>query len=116
MGLPIVGHLARAGFAVVVHDQDSAKRAEVEAKGAQWVSIAELAQRAEFVLICVGYDREVQELLGEGGALREARPGTVIAILSTIHPRSVQQLAAQLAARNIAVVDSTVNRRRPRRR
>ena len=109
MGLPIIGHLARAGFAVVVHDLDPAKRAAVETQGAQWAqSVAELARRAEFVLICVGYDREVQELLADGGALHDARPGTIIAILSTIHPRTVQQLALRLQPRNIQVVDSTV--------
>lgn len=109
MGLPIVGHLARAGFEVIAHDIDPAKRPAVEAEGAQWEpSAAELARRADFVLICVGYDREVQDLLGAEGALRRAKPGTVIAILSTIHPRTVQQLAPQLQSKGIQVVDSTV--------
>lgn len=114
MGLPIVGHLVRTGFAVVVHDTDPAKRPAVEAKGAEWAQSApELARRGDFVLICVGYDREVKELLGDGGALSSARPGTVIAILSTIHPRTVQQLALQLQSRDIQVVDSTVCRGGP---
>jgi len=111
MGLPIVGHLVRKGFSVLVQDIDPAKRAAVEAKGAQWAqSAAELAQRADFALICVGYDREVKELLGPDGALAGARPGTVIAILSTIHPRTVQTLAAQLQSSGVEVVDSTVCR------
>ncbi len=111
MGLPIVGHLARAGFAVLVHDLDAAKRAVVEAKGAQWApSAAELAQRCDYVLICVGYDRDVKALLGSGGALAEARPGAIIAILSTIHPGTVKELAAQLEPHGVLVVDSTVCR------
>jgi len=111
MGLPIVGHLVRKGFSVLVHDVDLAKRAVVEAKGAQWVAGAgQLAERAEFILICVGYDREVKELLGSGGALAAARSGTVIAILSTIHPHTVEELAAQLKPGGVDVVDSTVCR------
>jgi 3-hydroxyisobutyrate dehydrogenase-like beta-hydroxyacid dehydrogenase len=111
MGLPIIGHLVRNGFSVPVHDLDQAKRAAVEAKGAQWAQSAkELAERADFVLICVGYDREVKDLLGSGGALAAARPGTVIAILSTIHPRTVQELAGQLQPRGVEVIDSTVCR------
>ena len=109
MGLPIVGHLARAGFAVLVHDADPAKRPAVEATGAQWVqSAAELARRAQFILICVGYDREVRELLSDTGPLREVQPRTVIAILSTIQPRTVQELAARFKSHNVDVVDSTV--------
>jgi len=111
MGMPIIGHLARKGFSVLVHDIDPAKRAAVEAKGAQWAqSAGQIAQRAEFVLICVGYDREVRELLGSAGALAGARAGTVIAILSTVHPHCVQELSGQLRPRGVEVVDSTVCR------
>ena len=111
MGMPIIAHLVRNGFSVLVHDIDPAKRTAVEAKGAQWAqSAAQIAGSADFVLICVGYDREVKELLGAGGALTGARSGTVIAILSTIHPRTVQELADQLRPGGIDVVDSTVCR------
>jgi 3-hydroxyisobutyrate dehydrogenase-like beta-hydroxyacid dehydrogenase len=111
MGLPIIGHLVRKGYSAIVHDIDPTKRAAAEAKGAQWAaSVGQIAERADFVLICVGYDREVKELLGSGGALAGARSGTVIAILSTIHPHTVQELAAQLQPRGVAVVDSTVCR------
>jgi 3-hydroxyisobutyrate dehydrogenase-like beta-hydroxyacid dehydrogenase len=110
MGLPIVGHLVRAGFNVIAHDIDPAKRAAVEAKKARWAErIADLATQAEFVLVCVGFDKEVQELLGPGGGLSQVKVGTIVAILSTIHPHTVQQLAKQ-APRGVHVVDSTVCR------
>jgi hypothetical protein len=35
----------------------------------------------------------VKELFAKAGPLRKGRPGTIIAILSTIHPRTVQTLA-----------------------
>ena len=109
MGMPIIGHLARAGFTTVVHDLSVGKREEVEGKGATWAaSLEDLARRAEFVLICVGYDREVRELLADGGPLRELRAGAVVAILSTINPRTVQQLATQMQQRGVQVVDATV--------
>ncbi len=111
MGLPIVGHLVRAGFTVMAHDIDPAKQAAVEAKGARWAKrAADLADSAEFVLICVGFDHEVQALLGPGGGLSEVRPGTIVAILSTILPRTVQKLAADAAPRGVHVIDSTVCR------
>ena len=111
MGLPIIGHLVRKGFAALVHDIDPQKRAAVEAKGGQWAQSPDaIAKSADFVLVCVGYDHEVKALLGSGGALAGARSGAVIAILSTIHPRTVEQLAAQLKPSGIDVVDSTVCR------
>ena len=111
MGLPIVGHLVRAGFKVVAHDIDPAKRAAVEAKGAQWAArVSELAESAQVVLICVGFDREVQALLAPDGGLSRAKPGTIVAILSTIHPHTVQKLAAGAAPRGVHVIDSTVCR------
>jgi 3-hydroxyisobutyrate dehydrogenase len=114
MGLPIIGHLVGAGHSVLVNDIDPGKRAAAEAKGAQWVESSqvagEIAGRADFILICVGYDSEVKALLGANGALAGARQGTVIAILSTIHPRTVQELAGQLRSRGVELVDSTVCR------
>jgi len=111
MGMPMVGHLGRKGFAPLVYDIDDSKRSAVEARGARWASsVAELAQRAGIVLVCVGYDRDVRELLSLEGPFAGAARETVIAILSTIHPKTVQDLAAQLEPRRIQVVDSTVCR------
>ncbi len=111
MGMPMIGHLVRKGFPVLVYDTDAAKRNAVEEKGAQWASsAAEVASRSGFVLICVGYDRDVRQLLAAEGPIAGATRGTIVAILSTIHPRTVQELAAGLESKGIAVVDSAVCR------
>jgi 3-hydroxyisobutyrate dehydrogenase len=111
MGLPIIGHLVRKGFQVSVHDHDGRKQAAVQAAGASWgADAAALAARAEVILVCVGYDREVRELLQEGGSLTHAPAGTIIAILSTVSPKTVQELAAKGTARGLHVIDSTVCR------
>src|SRR5262245_41048908 len=88
MGTPIIGHLVRKGFATRACDLDPAKANAVRKLGAQWTaSAAALAAECDAILVCVGFDREVRELLSQGGALRQARRGAVIAILSTIHPK-----------------------------
>ena len=111
MGLPIIGHLVRKGFQVGVHDQDLRKQAAAEEAGARWgADAAKLAAGAEAILVCVGYDREVRELLQDGGALTHAPAGTIIAILSTVSPATVQELAVQGATRGLHVIDSTVCR------
>jgi 3-hydroxyisobutyrate dehydrogenase-like beta-hydroxyacid dehydrogenase len=106
MGLPIVGHLARKGFRTFATDVDAEKKSEVEKRGAGWSpDAATLAAQCDVVLICVGFDREVRALFDHD--LRAAKAGAVCAILSTIHPRTVQELAKQS---RIEVVDSTVCR------
>ena len=109
MGTPIIGHLARKGFATRACDLDPAKADAVRKLGAHWASSAEaLAAECDAILVCVGFDREVRELLSRSGPLRKARRGAVIAILSTIHPKTVQELARDAAG--LHVVDSTVCR------
>ncbi len=111
MGMPIIGHLVRKGFATQACDLDAARAGAVKKLGAQWAAGPEsLAAGTDAILICVGFDREVQELLATGGPLRKARPGTIVAILSTIHPKTVQTLAAECKGAGLHVVDSTVCR------
>jgi len=111
MGLPIIGHLARAGFRTLATDIDPQKEPEVQRRAALWVpDAATLARDCDIVLVCVGFDREVRELLAPGGALRSARRGSVCAVLSTIHPKTIQDLSEQNRAAGLEVIDSTVCR------
>ena len=111
MGMPMVGHLARKGFNVRVFDLDAAKRAEVEKRKATWQGDARsLAAASEVVLVCVGYDRELRELLAPGGGLGNVAKGTIVAVLSTVDPKTIVDLAAEAARRGVHVVDSTVCR------
>lgn len=109
MGLPILGHLVRKGFTTSASDLDPAREALVVERGARWMtSNAELATQSDVILVCVGFDTEVRALLAVGGALRCARPGSIVAILSTVRPETVQELAA--VTPGLHVVDSTVCR------
>jgi len=111
MGLPIVGHLARKGFAVVVHDIDDGKRETVTKLGAGWAgSPAELARGCEAVLVCVGFDEEMRELVTDDSLLQPPPHATIVAVLSTVHPRTVQDLARVAQPFGVDVVDATVCR------
>jgi len=103
MGLPIIGHLAKAGFRTLASDIDPKKRVAVESRGAAWVP--DLSGQCDIVLVCVGFDREVCELLDRG---LKPRPDGIVAILSTVHPKTVQELARK--ASGMQVIDSTVCR------
>jgi len=111
MGMPLVGHLAKKGFSVSVYDIDPTKKAGVEGRGARWAGELEsLAAESEAVLVCVGYDEELRKLLAASGELAKMASGTIVAILSTVHPRTVVELAKMALERGVHVVDTTVCR------
>ena len=109
IGQPIIGHLIRRGFAVQACDIDQAKRPAVEERGGRWATLDELTRSSEAILICVGYDRELRGLMVNGLATQPAR-GTILAVLSTVHPRTVQELDARARSAGVAVVDATLCR------
>jgi 3-hydroxyisobutyrate dehydrogenase-like beta-hydroxyacid dehydrogenase len=111
MGQPIIGHMARKGFAVVVHDIDDARREVVAKLGAGWAdSPAALGRAGEAVLVCVGYDQQLRELMSSEGLLATLRRGTIVAVLSTVHPSTVRELATAAGAVGVHLVDATVCR------
>ena len=111
MGQPIIGHLARNGFSVRAYDIDAAKQEAVETLGATWAdSPASLAQGCEVILVCVGYDRELRELMSPTGLLGHLAGGTIVAVLSTVNPKTVQELAMTAQQFGVIVVDTTVAR------
>ena len=109
IGQPIIGHLMRNGFAVQACDIDEAKRPPVEERGGRWTTLDELTRSAQAILICVGYDRQLRELIVNGLATRPPR-GTILAVLSTVNPHTVQELDARARPAGVVVVDATLCR------
>jgi 3-hydroxyisobutyrate dehydrogenase-like beta-hydroxyacid dehydrogenase len=104
MGLPLIGHLARKGFATVATDLDASRKIAVEGRGATWAAdAAAVASVSDVVLVCVGYDHEVRALLQAPGLA--PRPEAIHAVLSTVHPRTVQALAAATMCRGGRAAD-----------
>ena len=109
IGQPIIGHLVRRGFTVLAHDADAGKREAIEQRGAAWAALPEMARSAQAVLVCVGYDRELRDLIANGlvGGLS---PGTILAVLSTVNPATVQELEQLGRSTGVRVVDATMCR------
>jgi 3-hydroxyisobutyrate dehydrogenase-like beta-hydroxyacid dehydrogenase len=107
MGLPIVGHLAKKGFRTFASDVDPSKKALVEERKAEWApTVEELARQCSVMLVCVGFDHQLRELFSRIAP----QPGAIVAVLSTVHPRTVQELAQAAQGRGFHLVDSTVCR------
>jgi 3-hydroxyisobutyrate dehydrogenase-like beta-hydroxyacid dehydrogenase len=111
MGLPLIGHLARKGFRTFATDIEPGRQSKVEERGAAWAAdAAALAALCEVVLICVGYDHELRGLLQDPRVATAMQQGAIYAVLSTVHPKTVQALAAECLERKIHVVDATMCR------
>jgi 3-hydroxyisobutyrate dehydrogenase-like beta-hydroxyacid dehydrogenase len=55
-------------------------------------------------------DAQVEAVtLGEGGVLNGAKPGSVIAIHSTVHPKTVRKVAELAKAKGVDVIDAQVS-------
>lgn len=71
---------------------------------------AEVAERAIVICVMVRDDAQVLDVLdGEQGILRTARPGTVVAIHSTIEPETPAKLAEIAADKGVLIVDAPVS-------
>jgi 3-hydroxyisobutyrate dehydrogenase-like beta-hydroxyacid dehydrogenase len=73
-------------------------------------SVAELGAASDLVCLCVVGDADVDELAcGENGLLSVMKPGSVIAVHSTVHPNTCRELANKAASHGISVIDAPVS-------
>jgi 3-hydroxyisobutyrate dehydrogenase len=110
MGKALAGNLAPKGLPTIVYDIDEAAIRELLAGGAKPAQSArEVAQNADVIGICVPADSHVRAVLcGEEGVFAHAAAGAVVAIHSTVHPSTIEEMAAEGAARGVAVLEAPV--------
>jgi len=110
MGASMATRLVSWPGGLTVFDVRAAAVAPLVEAGATAVgSIAEVAA-ADVISVTVLDDTQVRRvILGEDGLARNAKPGTVIAIHSTIRDTTAAELAAQLAGDGIHVIDAPVS-------
>ncbi len=110
IGKPLASHLVPAGFETTVFDVADEPMRELEQAGAKRAaSPRELAANADVIGICVPEDRHVRAVLtGDDGILAGAAEGTVVAVHSTVLPKTVEDLAEQAARHGVQVIDACV--------
>jgi 3-hydroxyisobutyrate dehydrogenase-like beta-hydroxyacid dehydrogenase len=73
-------------------------------------SPAELAASSDLVCLCVVADADVEEITGgDNGVLAGLKPGGMIAIHSTVHPKTCRELANRAGAQGVSVIDAPVS-------
>jgi 3-hydroxyisobutyrate dehydrogenase len=111
MGGPMALNLIKHGFLLVVHDIDPSKAERLRAKGAAVADSADAVAGAVSRTICMVETTAQAEavIAGEHGVVQRARPGHIVACMSTIDPLVARRLGDTLAARGIAMVDAPVS-------
>lgn len=110
IGRPMARRLCAGGLPTTVYDLLPDAVAEVVAAGAFGATTPRaVAEASDVIGVCVRDDADVEAVvLGAEGVLAGAAAGSVIAIHSTILPRTVRALAARAQERGVRVVDACV--------
>jgi 3-hydroxyisobutyrate dehydrogenase-like beta-hydroxyacid dehydrogenase len=113
MGEPMATNIAKAGFDLTVYDIRPEPLRALEKLGAKVArSTQEVGERCDIIETIVVNDAQVEEvILGKdgGGVLAGARPGAIIVIHSTVHPKTCQRIAALAKDKKVGVLDAAVS-------
>jgi 2-hydroxy-3-oxopropionate reductase len=111
MGGPMAANLLKAGYQVVGYNRSRDKVNQLVAAGGRGASdVAEAVRDADVVLTMLPDSPDVEAVvLGDGGVLDSAKPGTLLVDASTIRPDVSARLAGAARARGIRAVDAPVS-------
>lgn len=111
MGRSMVGHVRQAGYAVTVTSRTRERAAAALAAGATWADTpAEVATKADVIILMVGYPAEVRDVVqGPRGVFAGARPGAILVDMSTSEPSLARELALEGAGHGVTVLDAPVS-------
>jgi 3-hydroxyisobutyrate dehydrogenase len=111
MGKPMAKNLLKAGFELTVHSRTAASVDPLRDLGATAASsAADVARACEMVITMVPDSSDVELVAaGPDGLFAGARPGLVIADMSTISPAVTRRLSRDAAERGCAWLDAPVS-------
>ncbi|MBP5989964.1 MAG: NAD(P)-dependent oxidoreductase [Piscinibacter sp.] len=112
MGLPMAGHLARAGHRTTVYNRSAAKAAAWAAEfgGRSAATPREAAQGADIVFACVGNDDDLRSVvLGPDGAFAGMKPGAIFVDHTTASAEVARELGAEADGRGLKFIDAPVS-------
>ena len=111
MGAPMARNLVAAGYAVTVHNRSPRELDGATAAG----SPRAVAERSDVVITMVVDGPQVETLLlGDDGAVHDARDGTLFIDMSTIGPADARRIGGALADAGHRFVDAPVTGSAPK--
>jgi 2-hydroxy-3-oxopropionate reductase len=116
MGKPMAHNLLKAGHSLVVFDVAAAPIKELAGAGAERGSSAkDVAARSDIIITMLPDGPDVEKaVLGAGGVLEGARPGSVIVDMSSISPLVSQAVGKVCGERGVEFLDAPVSGGEPK--
>ncbi len=112
MGLPMAGHLARAGHRVTTFNRTAAKAQAwvAEYGGNSAATPRQAAAGASIVFACVGNDDDLRSItLGDNGAFAGMSPGAIFVDHTTASAAVARELHAAARERGLHFIDAPVS-------
>ncbi|MBK8447144.1 MAG: 2-hydroxy-3-oxopropionate reductase [Micropruina sp.] len=111
MGKPMAKNLVKAGHALVVRDNNTDSQNELVALGASVADSArQVAEQVDLVLTMLPNSPQVREVaLGTDGIADGAHDGLVYIDMSSIDPLVSREVADELAAKGVQMLDAPVS-------
>jgi len=113
MGEHMAVNIAKAGFDLTVYDIRPEPMQKLQQLGAKVArSPQEVGEKCDIIEVIVVNDAQVEEVvLGKdgGGVLAGAKPGSIMVIHSTVHPKTCQRIAALAKDKKVGVLDAAVS-------
>ena len=115
MGKPMAKNMLKAGYDLTVNDLNQAAVDEIVACGAKAATNNEIGEQCDLVMTMVPNSPQVKAvMLGEDGVAAHMRPGTTFIDMSSINPVASKEIAAELAKKNIEMLDAPVSGGEPK--
>ena len=111
MGFPMAGHLSKI-FEVSVFNRSHSKSEKWKKNfsGTSYNSIKEIASNSEILILCVGNDKDVKEIIcGQDGAIDFLKPGSIIIDHTTTSSDLAIELSSLLKPKKISFIDAPIS-------
>lgn len=111
MGGGMAANLLKAGFNLTVWNRTPGRITPLAQAGAGvGDSPADVAAGSDIVITCVSDTPDVEAvILGPGGVIERARPGSLVIDCSTISPAATREIAARLREKGVHMLDAPVS-------
>lgn len=111
MGRPMAKNILSKGFPLSVHNRSRGAVEELASLGARACATSrEVAEHSDVILTCLPDSPDVEAVvLGPNGVLEGARPGSIIADMSTIAPQVSIRIAEEAGKRGVKLLDAPVS-------
>ena len=116
MGKPMSINLLKAGYELIVYDINNTSVNEVVAAGAASAKTsAKVAEQSDIIITMLPNSPHVKNaVMGEGGVLEGAKPGSILIDMSSIAPIASQEIEKACKEKGVRMIDAPVSGGEPK--